>query len=229
MDEAKSLVHMSVSAIFAALILGACLGIITICYMMWAYFSRQDAANQRMDYYSNLTAYDNQTIGGADVLSLLSHADDYGVFVVFLEDTDNASTIFDSANSVSLHANKYVFFDPDGQGAYAYVNQANYANAIPICNNAINATYTLMSSGTANMSDLAASHGVTNIHGYSKSQLISLFTKSDATGLGSLTPGATDSYSAFKACLVYANDGTTDVAGIALVRANANVTNFCLD
>ena len=211
MDEAKNLVNMSVAAIFAALFLGAAVGLISVCYMMWTYFSRQDAANQRMDYYANLTAYDNQTVGGADVLSLLSHADDYGVFVIFLDDTSNA-TVLDNSNSVSLHSQRYVFFDPDGQGGYSTVKQANYANAIPICNNAINAAYTLLGSGSQNMTVL---------------EPIALITDSSPNGLGSLTTGVTDTYSAFKACLIYANDGTTDVAGIALVRANANVTNFC--
>ena len=194
------------------------------CHKMWTYFSRQDAANQRMDYYANLTAYDNQTVGGADVLSLLSHADDYGVFVIFLDDTSNA-TVLDNSNSVSLHSQRYVFFDPDGQGGYSSVKQANYANAIPICNNAINAAYTLLGSGSQNMTDLGTS--VKNLHGKTKEELIALFTDSSPNGLGSLTTGVTDTYSAFKACLIYANDGTTDVAGIALVRANANVTNFC--
>lgn len=224
MDEAKNLVNMSVAAIFAALFLGAAVGLISVCYMMWTYFSRQDAANQRMDYYANLTAYDNQTVGGADVLSLLSHADDYGVFVIFLDDTSNA-TVLDNSNSVSLHSQRYVFFDPDGQGGYSTVKQANYANAIPICNNAINAAYTLLGSGSQNMTDLGTS--VKNLHGKTKEELIALFTDSSPNGLGSLTTGATDTYSAFKVCLIYANDGTTDVAGIALVRANANVTNFC--
>lgn len=224
MDEAKNLVNMSVAAIFAALFLGAAVGLISVCYMMWTYFSRQDAANQRMDYYANLTAYDNQTVGGADVLSLLSHADDYGVFVIFLDDTSNA-TVLDNSNSVSLHSQRYVFFDPDGQGGYSTVKQANYANAIPICNNAINAAYTLLGSGSQNMTDLGTS--VKNLHGKTKEELIALFTDSSPNGLGSLTTGVTDTYSAFKACLIYANDGTTDVAGIALVRANANVTNFC--
>ncbi len=229
MDEAKTLVNMSVSAVFAALFLGAALGLISICYMMWSYFSRQDAANQRMDYYANLTAYDNQTIGGADVLSLLSHADDYDVFVIFLEDTDTTATVFDAANSVSLHSKKYVYFNPDGQGAYTNVKAANYANNIPVCNNAINATYTFLGSGSSNMSTLESSHSVINLYGQSKAALISLFTTSTADGLGSLTTGANDSYSAFKSCLVYANDGTTDVAGIALVRANNKVTDFCVD
>ena len=215
---------MSVAAIFAALFLGAAVGLISVCYMMWTYFSRQDAANQRMDYYANLTAYDNQTVGGADVLSLLSHADDQGVFVIFLDDTSNA-TVLDNSNSVSLHSQRYVFFDPDGQGGYSTVKQANYANAIPICNNAINAAYTLLGSGSQNMTDLGTS--VKNLHGKTKEELIALFTDSSPNGLGSLTTGVTDTYSAFKACLIYANDGTTDVAGIALVRANANVTNFC--
>ncbi len=228
MDEAKSLVHMSVSSIFAALFLAAALGLIAIMYMLWAYFSRQDAANQRMDYYSNLTAFDNQTIGGADVLGLLSHADEYGVFVIFLDDTDS-SDVFDSATNVSVHSNKYVFFDPDGQGGYSKVKQATYANQIPLCNSAINTIYSFMGSGTYTMTDLATAGNVINLHGQSKAQLIQLFTKSEDSGLGSLTPGASDSYSAFKSCLIYANDGTTDVAGVALIRASSAVTNFCLD
>lgn len=229
MDEAKSLVNMSVSAIFAALFLGAALGLLAICYMMWAYFSRQDAANQRMDYYSNLTAYDNQTIGGADVLSLLSHADDYGIFVIFLDDTDNSSTVFDSANSVAVHTSKYAFYDPDGQGAYSFVKQPQYANAIPVCNNAVNAVYSYMGSGTKTMHDLETASSVVNLHGRTKADLIQLFTKSTSDGLGSLTTGSVDTYAAFKACLIYANDGTTDVSGVALIRANSAVTNFCMD
>lgn len=229
MDEAKSLVNMSVSAIFAALFLGAAIGLLTICYMMWSYFSRQDAANQRMDYYSNLTAYDNQTIGGADVLSLLSHADDYGIFVLFLDDTDNSQSVFDSATSVAVHSNKYAYYDPDGQGAYSVVKQAQYDNAIPVCNSAINSTYGYLGNGTKTMHDLEVAGTITNLHGRTKVDLIRLFTKSTADGLGSLTTGATDTYAAFKACLIYANDGTTDVAGVALVRANSKVTNFCMD
>lgn len=229
MDEAKSLVNMSVSAIFAALFLGAALSLLTICYMMWAYFSRQDAANQRMDYYSNLTAYDNQTIGGADVLSLLSHADDYGIFVIFLEDTDSGQAVFDSANSTAIHQTRYAYYDPEGQGAYSVVKQSQYSNAIPVCNSAINSVYSYMGSGTKTLHDHEVAGTVVNLHNKTKVDLIRLFTKSTADGLGSLTNGATDTYAAFKACLIYANDGTTDVSGVALVRANSAVTNFCMD
>lgn len=221
MDEAKTLVYNSVSALFTAMLLGAVFALISVGYMMWTYFSRQDAANARLSYYSNLTAYDNQTLSGADVLSLLSHADEYGLFVIFFDSNPGSETVFDNVNSVSWHDQKFVFYDPDGDAAYNLVDPPNFENSLPICDAAVDQVVTMLGSGSIN--NLS---GATNLHGLSKAQLIELFTTNTTDGLGSLT---SDGYAAFKMALVYANDGTTDVSGIVAVRANVGIEDFCVD
>jgi len=80
MDEAKTLTNMAISAILASLFLSAAAGLIALGYNMWSYFSRQDAANNKMSDYVNYTAFDNTTVRGQDVISLLES--DLDIFVI---------------------------------------------------------------------------------------------------------------------------------------------------
>lgn len=71
MDEAKTLLHHALSALFAVLILAAVMSLIGLGHMMWSAFSLQDAANQRMRNYSKYAAFDSTTIRGQEVVALL--------------------------------------------------------------------------------------------------------------------------------------------------------------
>ncbi|MCM1215117.1 MAG: hypothetical protein NC548_11425 [Lachnospiraceae bacterium] len=71
MEEAKSLVHMAITALFAALILAAVLALITLGNIIWRAFSNQNDANRRMREYSKFSAFDGTEVRGQDVIALL--------------------------------------------------------------------------------------------------------------------------------------------------------------
>ena len=75
-DEAKTLIHMSVSAIIASVFLALAVGTIGIGYILWGYFSRQENAASAMSSYVNFTAYDNSTVRGQEVVQLIEANED---------------------------------------------------------------------------------------------------------------------------------------------------------
>lgn len=81
MDEAKSLVSMTISVMINAAILAVAFGLIGIGYNVWNYFARQDLANESMHLYQHFTAFDNSTIRGQEVVELLGNNDDIFVLI----------------------------------------------------------------------------------------------------------------------------------------------------
>lgn len=71
MDEAKSLVHMALTAMFGALIIMAVITLITLGNLMWRAFSRQNDAQRRLQEYSKYSAFDNTVVRGQDVIALM--------------------------------------------------------------------------------------------------------------------------------------------------------------
>ena len=91
MEEAKTLLHHALTAMFAVLILGAVMSLISLGYMMWSAFSKQDATNQRLKDYAKFSAFDNTEIRGQEVIALL-HNTQGSPWVMVIEETKETST-----------------------------------------------------------------------------------------------------------------------------------------
>ena len=234
MDEAKSLVHMAVTTIFSSMFLYAAVGLISVGLILWAAFSKQDAANQRMENYANYTSYDNTTVRGQEVVQLLES--DLDVFVLIYDGTNPVSG---DINNMSVGDLRAVYY-PDVTGVKDFdLTKIDASNSNVTCKNALTKTKSLL--GTPE--ELGGEPGANqlNLNSYSYSALIKAFTTSNDTWtqrgengvmLGKLTKDATNtliesgSYAAFKSVLVYAETGTTDVAGVILVREALDVTVY---
>lgn len=71
MPEAKSMTHMALTAMFAAMLLAAASALIGVGYMMWSAFSAQSATNERMQQFARYAAFDTASVRGQDVVSLI--------------------------------------------------------------------------------------------------------------------------------------------------------------
>lgn len=72
MSEAKTLVHMAITAMFGAVILSCALGLIYTGYNIWSLFSKQEQVNKIMQDHAQYSAFDHTTVRGQEVLSLIS-------------------------------------------------------------------------------------------------------------------------------------------------------------
>lgn len=225
MDEAKTLTHMSISAIFASMILAAAVGIIGLGYTMWSYFSRQEAANRRMADYANYTSFDSTTVRGQEVMELLES--DLEVFVLFYDGSANGSyTDIDHMNVGAPTAIAY----PDLAGVKDFrFDTAADGMGIPISTDTLSQALSKTVSLGSTPETLIS---VESLNGKTYDELLKIFTTS-ASGSGPKLgkPNAdpsveTGSYAAFKSLLIYANDGTTDVAGVVLVREHPGIESY---
>lgn len=91
MEEAKTLVHHALTALFAVLILGAVMSLISLAYMMWSAFSKQDAANLRLRDYAKFSAFDNTDVRGQDIIALL-HNTQGSPWVLIVKEKDGDYT-----------------------------------------------------------------------------------------------------------------------------------------
>ena len=221
MDEGKTLVNMSVSAMFTSMFIAAAIGLIGIGYMMWAYFSRQEAADQRMSDYANYTSFDNTEVRGQEVLQLIESNDD--IFVMILQGDSSDSEYC----GIELSAHVFLY------APYDYMYDNDYSNLD--CTNEIG-TCSESLEYIKNQGKLRRVTSEYDLGNYSHSQLVSLFTHSDdlqvtpvgsptqiIKGLGALCEAddgnlvESGSYAKFRSTLVY-DEGTSDIAGIILVR-----------
>ena len=222
MDEAKTLVHLSISAIFSAMILAAVVGLISVGYVIWDYFSRQDAANQRMADYANYTAFDNTTVRGQEVMSLMES--DLDLFIIFFDGTSDSSKSIDKMR-VSGSPSYVYYSDVPGISDFNFNSIESTTNANTTCANALSKLKSI------NKTPSNVLNNDRCLNGLSHSAYISKFTDS-MNGLGAPAIDnsgniiQSNSYAAFKSTLVYAEDGTTGVAGVILVRADENVENY---
>lgn len=221
MDEGKTLVNMSVSAMFTSMFIAAAIGLIGIGYMMWAYFSRQEAADQRMSDYANYTSFDNTEVRGQEVLQLIESNDDIFVMILQGDSSDSEYCAIEPSAHVFLYA------------PYGYMYDTDYSN-LDTTNEVVTCSDSLAYlKSEKKLRPVSPEYDLGN---YSHSQLVSLFTHSDALqvtpesgttktiqGLGALCKDADDkliesgSYAKFRSTLVY-DEGTSDIAGIILVR-----------
>lgn len=228
MDETKQLFNTAVSAIFSAMLLGAVFTILGASYLLWRYFDRQDSANSAIADYANLTAFDNTTLRGSEVENLLTVADNLDIYVVFM-DTESSNTVLNDCTAGPI---RYIYADPQGSAYNVINNNMSTENAVIVCSSAL----TQVKTSFGSLSPAAPASNVslmgTNLYGQTHAQLTSLLTS--ASGLGSQAyPDAAGNpidgyYGVFKSVLIYTGQGSTDVAGIGLIRATKNVMNYCL-
>lgn len=229
MDEAKSLVSMSLQAIFAALILAVAVGLIGTGYKLWEYFSRQDAANQEAAEYAEFAAYDNTTLRGQEVVELLSRtARESDLFVIIYE--DSRSDAHDIDHCV---VNKVLACYP-GQSAYTknfnFTKMTHYSKSTGVT---LGKLYAKAINDAKSPLSTFNSGGIQKLD-VSYSDLVKIFTTSmqgtnaDVTQpLGQKvkdtindTEIESGAYAQFKSAVVYSPDQSHEVVGVLLCKYN---------
>lgn len=209
MDEAKTLVHMSISAIFAGMILAAAVGLVSVGYTMWSAFSRQDYANQRMSDYANYTAFDNTTIRGQEAIQLIKMAEEEDFFVLIY-----TSTTGTEMDNLTVASTCYCYV-PENSVALNFDNKKI---------DTVNSNVTLKNALTRfkNGSTVKSLYTSKPISSTDTSYLTTQFLNKSYFG----NPSIDNTYAAFKSVLVYDNDSTTDIAGVILVRESKTTTKY---
>lgn len=229
MDEAKSLVNMAVAAMLAAMFLGATIGLVGLSYMLWSYYSREDAANQKMSDYANYTAFDNTTVRGQEVAQLISDAD--GDFFVMVFDGTKGSPDVDgnySINTMGVSGTKPVLLYTAGTGTWMSDKLIQVDDTFSNNSTVTNLLTRLQTYNGMRIGSISATHNLTPDD--STDHIQALFLKSN-TGLGENqrnlgVPNKDGYYAAFKSTLIYDDDGTTDILGVVLVRQAAETNRF---
>ena len=225
MDEAKTLTNMAVNAMLASLFLAAAVGLVTLGYSMWSYFSRQDMANSRMADYANYAAFDNTTVRGQEVLSLIESDPDLFILILNSTNYDITPIHIDDLNIDSNYPIAAIYYSDA-----AFVKDfdlgaiSNTDNVIKTCSNALSAAKDI----DLKISDLDNKY---SLNAMKHSELVTAFTSGYAGAEGICKLGSNrkkegneyadedNSYAAFKSVLVYdETNGTNDVVGIILVR-----------
>lgn len=243
MDEAKSLVHMSISAMFAAVILTIAMGLMLLGYFMWSYFSRQDAANQRIKDYATYAAFDNTTVRGQEIIQLIEeHSDD--IFVVIYSGKSNVVNNNINIDNMSNIGSPIAYMASTNTNSFIYkyvTSDDNYTqNSIACLDKALQHL-----KGIGSLNSLAAS--TPNLYGYASTCNTAKLQECFLTSANnyslykpvfvdySYSPAKVDTdgkcsgpgyYSAFKSCLVYDNDNTTDIVGVIFVQETPNVNAY---
>lgn len=228
MDEAKTLVHLSISTIFSAIFLAVCVGLISTGAILWSLFSRQDATNEAMHNYARYAAFDNTTIRGQEMLQLVESSDD--IFVICLEGRRAGSST--DLNNMTIDNNDdsiYVKL-PALQSAREY----DFTDTQFRVNNT-NATLQRAQQFCKAQIGQPIYRGM-HLNGMSHDDLVSLFTTTHTSthlGLGKpdYDPATgtilnSGTYAAYKVMLVYDTDSTSDVVGIVGVREAPGTTSY---
>lgn len=223
MEEAKTLVHHALTAMFAVLILGAVMGLITLGHMMWSAFSNQDAANTRLREYAKYSAFDGTTVRGQEIVALLH--DTQGSPWVLIADESNApiNIIFTVADA------SYSFTDPI-VGAQVQAEVSNVISHDFTKNKSILTLAKDLSTFVANIDGNARIH---ESGSYEKtamnfsssnsrptySEIQEWFLERGAIASKSAeNPEGISGYLPYKSYLVYEDSVTTDIIGIILVE-----------
>ena len=212
MDEAKTLVNMAITAMLSAMFLGVAVGVIGIGYMMWGYFARQDAANKAMSAYAHFTSYDNTTVRGQEVLQLLENDDN--IFVVIMQAGSGTNI-----NDMTINTGKkmYLWANSDYNKNFklkqAYVNNTSLtSNAIPTCQRMLQAIYQWTDP------QHPAIGSIEDISNKTDTDLERLFLDPNELGIGD------NDFAAFKSTLIYADDSSSEIAGVVLMKQCSTVT-----
>lgn len=212
MDEAKTLVNMAITAMLSAMFLGVAVGVIGIGYMMWGYFARQDAANKAMSAYAHFTSYDNTTVRGQEVLQLLENDDN--IFVVIMQAGSGTNI-----NDMTINTGKkmYLWANSDYNKNFklkqAYINNTSLTNnAIPTCQRMLQSIYQWTDPQHPSMGSIE------DISNKTDTDLEKLFLDPNELGIGD------NDFAAFKSTLIYADDSSSEIAGVVLMKQCSTVT-----
>lgn len=93
MAEAKQLVHMAITTMLAAIFLTVAMGLIGLGYKMWGMFSKQDLANNRLREYSTYSSFDDTTVRGQEVITLMSQCKGDPFVVVYSRHSGNTDLV----------------------------------------------------------------------------------------------------------------------------------------
>ena len=235
MNEAKSLVHMAVSAMFAALIIGAAMSLIGIGYKMWNYFSRQDMANQKMKDYVNYVAYDDTTIHGQEVISLIKYAEDEGIFVAIISQSTQTPGTNDINHINPVDAPHTVHFYVPDTCPWERINDERDNIPTAHANSGISTGLSMIKSRMRTIDGNRDNVCLGNCDNHkclnetvtgSYSNLVKAFTNtySNYDHLG--YPLKKGQYAAYKSVLVYDSDISTSVIGVMLIKQNVDTTQY---
>lgn len=202
MDEAKSLVHMAITALFGVLILAAVLALISVANIVWRAFSRQNDANRSLREYSKYSAFDGTEVRGQDVIALL-HDTQGSPYVIMVDSSNNTRMV--AYNTVEL--------------------QTSINNSIPTTAHAYDEVYAILSHITAGQQTVRIENLVTTLNNNGGA---GVFDYTDAATSpqysavqefflerGNAISG-TAGYMKYKSYVLYDGDNSTDIVGILL-------------
>lgn len=202
MDEAKSLVHMAITALFGVLILAAVLALIAVANLVWRAFSRQNDANRSLREYSKYSAFDGTEVRGQDVIALLH--DTQGSPYVIMVDSNNSPKMV-AYNQVEL--------------------PTPINNSIPTTPNAYDEVSAILASLTAgqqtvkieNLVSAINNTGGTGAFDYTDAASSPQYSMVQEFFLerGNIVSG-TSGYMKYKSYVLYDGDDSTDIVGILL-------------
>ena len=224
MSEAKTLVHLAITAMFGAVILSCALGLIYVGYNIWSLFSKQEQVNKIMQDHAQYSAFDHTVVRGQEVLSLIS-ATKGELFILCIGD--------DSADPTKF-TREFVVYNP---------------NSLPPCNwSELDITAKNNSIAYDNFSAATAT-----THDSSVTDFIESFATSVGTGLSWQFGGATEpslediqknlinqgtyilkkaeggtpntetGYAKYNSFLVYESADSSDIVGIILVKDSSPI------
>ena len=215
MEEAKTLLHHALSALFAVLILTAVVALISLGNLMWSAFSKQADANRRLREYSKYSAFDGTEVRGQDLLSLL-HDTQGSPFIIFTD--PNGGFVNIVVTSVDSNIN-----------LKTDVSASNLPSVVePVLNSTV--------AGLVNDAEAAHSYNgdiftanddaVKGFLSYDKPSVVNFgasvtFDYAELQewflGRGSVI-GHEPGYLAYDSYILYDNDSTTDIVGIIAVE-----------
>lgn len=227
MDEAKSLVNMAVAAMFASMFLAAAMGLIGLSYMLWGYYSREDAANQKMSDYANYTAFDNTTVRGQEVVQLIADAE--GDFFVAIFDGIKGPSVGGKYSIDNMSVNsKPILLYTAGAGTWMGSKRIVVDSSSNTNQTLRNLLSAIDNYDTVDAIESSASIVFTPDTDNDTIQTLFLSKDEDATPSGRRLgiPDKGGYYAAFKSTLIYDDDGTSDILGVALVRQAEGIDQF---
>ena len=197
MDESKELIGMAVSVLIAVMILSGVMALITLSYSMWNMFSQQDLSNRKMKEYINYASFDDTTIRGQEVVSLISST--HGTPFIVIYENDGATPLAASFDNVSI---KFVAQNENYHTSHTNLDSklglilGRHGAPIPISDEIYSA------SERWNFSE--ATPSMENLQNF-------------FLGRGALPEnGGQPRYCGYESCIIYASDSSTDIAGILL-------------
>ena len=225
MDEAKTLIHLSVSSIFSAVLLAVCVSLIATGNYMWSVFARQDQSNKAMQNYAKFTAFDNAVVRGQEIMQLVESSED--IFVIILEGESGVNI-----NNMTIHnSNDSIYYKvPQLEAARDY-NFTDESFRVNNTNNTLNQAQLFCKTALGR----PATRGI-SMNNKSHDELVRMFTLMHVDGhIGLGKPdmdpdtGATlnsGTYAAFKTMLVYDTDATSDIVGVVAVREATETQDY---